>query len=457
MRLLPRILSALAAGLLSVAATSLPASANPFNEPWRDKNRAIVIDAYEHNALDWAKMVTDKRITAFIGKATDGDGEPWACNEPGISLEVCRLKFRRYFVAQELYQTRRSLAKALGLKWGSYHLARAGNPVAQADHYLNSAEPSDDEVMVLDIEGMGDKWMSLSDAEIFAKRIFAKTGRYPMLYVNGSVAKHIADNRAKYRLLSRLPLWYARFNYEIEGHFPKGNWDKYAIWQFSATPNCNTRRCPYRVPGTPTDIDVNIVDMTPDALRAAWPFDELLPEKPLPVQPLPHEPFVASAAPLPVLTAAYSAAENVKPPATPEPEAKIAAAPAVAAETNVALVPIPSEAPRDSNERPRTKFIAMGDIFGGWLKWDSKQRGHHDRHGTSEVLALLGFGTAEAATMAKPAPKATMMPKVFDAVPKTGSSADLVQSRETGRAGAVSSQITASTNPAATTRSGGPD
>ena len=338
---------------------TLAVAESPFSEPWRDRSRALVVDAYEHNSIEWEKLISEKRVVGFINKATDGEGEPWNCTDPDTSLEVCRLKFRRYFVAQELYQTRRMLAKAMGLKWGSYHLGRKGNPIAQADHYLAMAKPTDDEVMALDIEGLEDKWMSLEDAQKFVVRIHDKTGRWPMLYVNGSTAKHIADKRADYRILSRLNLWYARFTPEIEGHFPKGNWDKYGIWQFSATPNCNDRRCPQRIPGTPNDIDVNVADMTPDALRAAWPMDDLLMEKPLPVQPV----LVAN---------------------TPQ------ATPAI----DVALVPVPNEAPRDTNERPKTVFVAMANIFGSGAMAFTSTPGH--RHGTAEIFAFLGVTKAQA-------------------------------------------------------------
>jgi Glycosyl hydrolases family 25 len=235
------------------------------------------------------------------------------------------------------------VAKSLGLKWGSYHLGRKGNPIAQADHYLEFAEPTPDEVIVLDIEGLDDKWMSLDDAEIFARRIHAKTGRYPMLYVNGSTAKHIGERRDEFRLLSRLQLWYARFAPEIEGHFPKGNWDSYALWQFSATPNCNARRCPYRVPGTPTDIDVNVADMTVAELRAAWPFDGLVPEKPLRVQP--QDDLIAAA--------------------EPGPEAGTApTSPVSSTEVTAELVPVPVSAPRGSNDRPTVAFVTMANLMG---------------------------------------------------------------------------------------------
>jgi hypothetical protein len=121
--------------------------------------------------------------------------------------------------------------------------------------------------------------MSLADAEEFARHVQRRTGHYPVLYTNGSTAKHIADNRLLYPLLSRLPLWYARYKPEIGMHFPKGNWEGYALWQFSSRSNCRRHRCPYRVPGTDNDIDVNVAAMDAPALRKAWPFGGLVDPK----------------------------------------------------------------------------------------------------------------------------------------------------------------------------------
>src|SRR5690606_33700745 len=81
--------------------------------------------------------------------------------------------------------------------------------------------------------------------------------------------------------LSRLPLWYARYKPTIGLHFPKGHWQSYTLWQFAASTNCNARSCPYRVPGTPLDIDVNVASMSADELRAAWPFGGLVDDAPL--------------------------------------------------------------------------------------------------------------------------------------------------------------------------------
>lgn len=276
-----KYLSGLAALLFSAA---LPLSAGAATvEPWKKTNNAIVIDAYELNEIDWSEMLSDKRIAGFISKASDGLPESYSCKgeHSGDTVAHCKTMWRKYAVSRELYETRRLLARAKGLLWGAYHLARPGNPIDQANHFLDYANPQDDEMMVLDIEGIDpDNYMSLEDAQIFAGHIKTRTGRYPVLYTNHSTARTIALNRDKYRILSRLPLWYARYKPGIEGAFPMGNWDSYALWQFSARVNCSKRRCPYRVKGAENDIDVNVAPMSKADLARTWAFGSLLPEKP---------------------------------------------------------------------------------------------------------------------------------------------------------------------------------
>ncbi len=252
-------------------------SASEFSEPWKKSDRALVIDAYEYNSIDWQKLITDKRIAGFISKASDGLPPPYACSGDETEVALCKALFKRHAVARELFHTRRTVARALGLEWGAYHLARPGNPIDQANNFIDFAEPGPDDLLALDIEENDpEKWMSLEDAEEFARHVHRRVGRFPILYTNGTTAQHIADNREKYPLLSRLPLWYARYKPEIGMHFPKGNWPTYTLWQFSAQANCNARECPYRVPGTPHDIDVNVASMNAEELRKAWPFGGLL-------------------------------------------------------------------------------------------------------------------------------------------------------------------------------------
>ena len=268
--------AALAALAMAMAAPAA-APASDFSEPWKDPQRALVVDAYEYNSIDWPALVSDKRIAAFINKASDGLAPAYACTGGETERRLCKALWKRHAVARELFHTRRTLAKALGLKWGAYHLGRPGNPVEQADNFIDCAEPAPDDLLALDIEDNDpEKWMSLEDAEEFVRQVHRRAGRFPVLYTNGATALHIAQHRDRYRLLSRLPLWYARYRPEIGTHFPKGHWHGYTLWQFASQANCTTRQCPYRVPGTPRDIDVNVAPMTAAELRGQWPFGALI-------------------------------------------------------------------------------------------------------------------------------------------------------------------------------------
>jgi GH25 family lysozyme M1 (1,4-beta-N-acetylmuramidase) len=281
------------AALASTFAVAAPlcANASDFSQPWLKSDRALVVDAYEYNTIDWQKLATNKRIAGFISKASDGLSPPYACSGNETEVKLCKALWKRHAVARELFQTRRVVAKSLGLKWGAYHLARPGNPIDQANNFIDFAEPGPDDLIALDIEDNDPaEWMSLEDAEEFARHIQRRIGRFPILYTNGATAQHIADNRDRYPLLSRLPLWYARYKPEIGMHFPTGNWQGYALWQFSSQANCDDRTCPYRVAGTPNDIDVNVASMNAGELRKAWPFgalldvpDEMMVSVPLPI------------------------------------------------------------------------------------------------------------------------------------------------------------------------------
>ncbi len=251
----------------------------PVNAVWTDTRRALVLDGYEYNIFNLESIAKNPRVAAFIHKGSDGMPPSYGCKSAANLTErdLCKKDWKVYAVGRELFHARRALAKALGLKWGAYHLARPGNPREQADHFLDFTEPAPDDLMALDLEDNDpEKFMSLGDAEEFARHIFRRTGRYPVLYTNGSTTRHIGAMRDAYPLLSRLKLWYARYRPDIVGYFPVGNWENYTLWQFASHINCNHDACPYRIEGTGADIDVNVVDMSVADLRANWPFDGLV-------------------------------------------------------------------------------------------------------------------------------------------------------------------------------------
>lgn len=252
-------------------------------QPWNDPEHALIIDAYELNSIDWDAMLQDTRINGFISKASDGLPQDYACkarDHAGDTVAHCKALWRKYAISRELFRTRRMIAKANGLLWGAYHLGRPGNPIEQANHFLDYANPQPDELMVLDIDGMDtNEFMSPADAEIFVNHIKDRTGRYPVLYANGTVAKYIASHDVDYPTLARLPLWYARYKPDVDADFPIGNWTNYLMWQFSASDNCSDQSCPYRVPGTLNDIDVSMAPVTKAQLAKIWPQGGLIPSR----------------------------------------------------------------------------------------------------------------------------------------------------------------------------------
>jgi hypothetical protein len=116
--------------------------------------------------------------------------------------------------------------------------------------------------------------MTLDDARQFLLRIRERTGHYPMLYGNDDVIRHISERFGKDDVFRQTGLWYARFLPNVSD-FPKGTWDTYTLWQFKSELNCKpteTSLCPYLVPGTKTDMDVNVFNGTIEELKTRWPF-----------------------------------------------------------------------------------------------------------------------------------------------------------------------------------------
>ena len=246
-----RIRYLISTGLILIAFSAALAQSGEFNEPWKDERVAIVIDPFQGNEIVWDKLAGEPRVVGILHRATIGGKKDTG------------------------YAARKEEAKRRGFKWGSYHLGRPGDPIKQADFYLATAKPGDDEVMALDIESLDPaKDMSLANARRFILRIKAKTGRYPMFYANHAVTKAVSDKFGRDDVFSKTHLWYARFTARVTD-FPTKTWDSYTLWQFSSEINCtpaHPERCLFRVPGTQTDMDVNVYRGTVEDLKAKWPF-----------------------------------------------------------------------------------------------------------------------------------------------------------------------------------------
>lgn len=239
--------------LLVVTSKSSFAQSPEFNEPWKNPKVALAIDPYEGNDIDWDQLATDKRVVAIIHRATIGDR------------------------ADRKYADRKIEAKKRGYKWGAYHYGKPGDPIKQADFFLETVKPEPDDLMALDLESTDfDKHMSFDEARIFINRVKEKTGRYPVVYANNLVTKAIAEETATNDVFAKTRLWYARFKRSVTD-FPTGKWKTYTLWQFSSEMNCaptNRSACLYTVPGTEYDMDVDVFNGTIEELQDSWPFDQ---------------------------------------------------------------------------------------------------------------------------------------------------------------------------------------
>ena len=131
--------------------------------------------------------------------------------------------------------------------------------------------------MALDVEctdnskcGIPKYKVSAKEIKSFIDYVKQKTGRYPIFYGNQSAIKDLSDRFPNDHILSKTPLWYARFKSRVTD-FPKGVWKTYTFWQFSSEINCKpNRKCLYKVPGTSSDMDINVYQGTANELKEKW-------------------------------------------------------------------------------------------------------------------------------------------------------------------------------------------
>lgn len=248
--------------VLSILATALAlpvsVSANEFSRPWADPGTVLVLDPYAPNAMDFDKIATDKRVVGFIHQSSRGLTDTDA-----------------------KYQSRRAEAKRRGYLWGSYHLLTTADARQQVDRYLSIVGNNFDETYAIDVECLSTDttcqraiYKVRADEVLTALRYFhERTGNFPLLYTNHSVRSRLAPLIAADPRLAAVRLWYARFRSNIGPFFPDRQWKTYTLWQFASEINCKPpMTCPYRVPGTRYDMDLNVYFGSEQQLRAAWPL-----------------------------------------------------------------------------------------------------------------------------------------------------------------------------------------
>ena len=263
---------------LVIASTAV--AQTEFKQPWLDPGRPFVLDAYWKNPIDFEKLATFPRVVAIIHKATE--------------CQWNRVKGRcdRNMIDRE-YEARKAEAIRRGYLWGSFHFGRTGRSGRlQADDYLDTAKPSDSELIALDVDGVGGSHMTIPEAVEFITRVRERTGRYPVLYTVGKVVNTIRLTHGPDSVFAKTPLWYVRYCNDFSCYFDReaSIWPTYTLIQFASEQNCPTKprvtgamckseacptnRCPIPkgIPGTKMDIDVNIYNGTAEELRRQWPL-----------------------------------------------------------------------------------------------------------------------------------------------------------------------------------------
>ncbi len=181
--------------LINVQATDTPQPSN------------AVIDLSHHNTVMDLEAVLNDGIRAIIHKATQG-----------VSF------------VDDRYAQRRAEALNLGFLWGAYHFGEGGEVARQVDHFLNTAQPDDKTLLVLDFENnsLGPS-MELHEAEEFVNIIQQLTGGLPMIYTSRRHMRRVlSDNETT--TLSRCRLWVAAF---LDVPLMPAQWEKWTIWQYA--------------------------------------------------------------------------------------------------------------------------------------------------------------------------------------------------------------------------------
>jgi lysozyme len=155
------------------------------------------------------------------------------------------------------HDSRRPLAHAEQLLWGSYHFGTGDTDgVSQAKFFLDATQPQTGDLLALDYEPnkSGNKQigpdMTIKQAREFVQHVADETGNYPMLY-SSSFLKDKLNGKID-PVLVQCPLWLARYNKNgTEPVIPNG-WTHWTLWQYTGD---GIGHDPMTVPGIKGEIE----------------------------------------------------------------------------------------------------------------------------------------------------------------------------------------------------------
>jgi lysozyme len=205
-----------------------------------DFNPVIVDLSHFDDVQDWDAVV-NFGILGIINKATEGLG-----------------------MIDKTFAIRRKPVADHGLLYGAYHFLRPGDPVAQADHFLqtvNAAPDADQVMLALDHE---DPKVPLANAKAFLTRIQEKAGRTAVLYSGFLIKQQLGT--ATDEFLAGHRLWLSHFSSKP---VCPPNWASPWIIQFTGD---GVGPGPHEVPGIVIEggIDLDHYSGSADQLKAEW-------------------------------------------------------------------------------------------------------------------------------------------------------------------------------------------
>jgi len=218
----------------TVAPTPTPApTATPAPTPATGYTEGIDISHWQ-GTIDWTRVAAAGKRFAFMKASEDTD------------------------YVDPTYTTNRAQAKANGLHVGAYHFARpgtaAGDAVAEADHFVDTAAPASGELIpVLDLESHGGLTVTALQAGVkaFLGRVYDRTGIRAAIYVSPSFWSNSMGNTGWFAANGYPTLWIAHWN-PAAGvpTLPASNWggQGWTFWQYTSEGT---------VPGISGDVDLD--------------------------------------------------------------------------------------------------------------------------------------------------------------------------------------------------------
>lgn len=163
----------------------------------------------------------------------------------------------------QYYEKARKEIEARGYLFCTYHFGDHSDPIQQAKHFFDVAQPGPNTRLALDWEDLRGNQMTRTDAEAFIQEADAKTNRLITVYT-GNTAKDLMGS-TKSPILAKHPLWIPR--YSALQPFPQASWDDWDVWQYAADGSGPAPNIAHGVNGHP---DCNVFRKDVQTVKANW-------------------------------------------------------------------------------------------------------------------------------------------------------------------------------------------